>query len=90
MACMATNHERDDKVLNEALRPVNKLDLASRETSPELSSTHSPVRAVSRGRVRAIYGFMLITHFMLAIDMTSVAVALPVWMPSSTSMLCGR
>jgi hypothetical protein len=90
MASMATNHEKNDEVLNEALRPVNKLDLASRETTLERSSTHSPARAVSRGRVRAIYGFMLITHFMLAIDMTSVAVALPVWRPSCTAMLCGR
>ncbi|KAK5653372.1 hypothetical protein OQA88_9064 [Cercophora sp. LCS_1] len=32
---------------------------------------------VSRRRARAIYGFMLLMHFMLAIDMTSVAVALP-------------
>jgi len=85
MACMATDHERDDKVLDEALRPVSKIELASRERSPELSPTRSPVRAVSRGRVRAIYGFMLITHFMLAVDMTSVAVALPLWRPSLTS-----
>lgn len=33
---------------------------------------------VSRQRARAIYGFMLLMHFMLAIDMTSVAIALPV------------
>jgi hypothetical protein len=33
---------------------------------------------VTRKRARSIYAFVLLIHFMLAIDMTSVAVALPV------------
>jgi len=36
---------------------------------------------IPRSRARAIYGFMLLMHFMLAIDTTSVAVALPVCSP---------
>lgn len=38
---------------------------------------HHPV-PVSRCRAKWIYGFMLLMHFMLALDTTSVAVALPV------------
>lgn len=37
-----------------------------------------PKPAVSRYRAKWIYFFMLLMHFMLAIDTTSVAVALPV------------
>ncbi|KAK3332139.1 major facilitator superfamily domain-containing protein [Cercophora scortea] len=66
---MATNlKDIDGNVLLQHIRPV--------ESRIEITPPNSTHR-VSRPRARAIYGFMLLVHLLLAIDMTSVAVALP-------------
>lgn len=42
-----------------------------------------PANKPSRRRAKIIYGFILIMHFMLSIDTTSIAVALPVCVPTA-------